>query len=92
MVHCTVTPRATTVVTVPTPGQPSLAVVRGTGSITIRCVSENGVQYQLQSATALSGQPGDWADDGAPQTGTGGVLTFTPATSGATKFFRVVVP
>jgi len=84
-------PRAVTV-TAPTPEQPTLAVVRGVGLITINFVSQSGVQYQLQSTTDLSTLPAGWANDGVPQTGNGGVLTFTPSTGPGAKFFRVIVP
>ena len=84
-------PRAIAV-TAPTPGQPTLAVVRGSGLITINFVSENGVQYQVQSATDVNTLPAGWANDGVPQAGTGGVLTFTPTTGPGAKFFRVIVP
>ena len=74
------------------PPRPIVTVARGTGSITIGFVSQSGVQYQLQSATSLSGLPAGWANEGATQAGTGGVLTFTPPTTGPAKYFRVVVP
>jgi hypothetical protein len=79
-------------VAAPTPGQPTLAFAPGVGLITISFASQSGVNYQLQSATNLTGLPGGWANEGAAQPGTGGVLSFTPATAGAAKFFRVIVP
>jgi len=45
--------------------------------------------YQLQSSRAL---PSGWSDSGAPQTGTGSVLTFTDpgaATNASSLFYRV---
>ncbi|HWN93408.1 MAG TPA: hypothetical protein VNT99_00110, partial [Methylomirabilota bacterium] len=84
-------PRAATVAA-PTPGQPTLAVARGSGLLTISFVSESGVQYQLQSSATVTGLPGGWANEGAPQAGTGGVLMFTPTTGTGAQFFRVIVP
>ncbi len=82
----------TVVVTAPTPGQPTLAFAAGVGMISISFTSQSGVNYQLQSATTLTGLPGGWANEGAAQPGTGGTITFTPATAGSAKFFRVIVP
>jgi hypothetical protein len=76
----------------PPTNQPTVVVARGVGTLQISFTSENGVQYQLQSSPTLSGLPAGWANVGAPQAGTGGVLTFTPPTTGAAMFFRVVVP
>jgi hypothetical protein len=84
-------PSTTITVTPPTPGQPTIVVTRGGGNIQISFPSENGVQYQLQSSTTVSGLPAGWANEGSAQAGTGGVLSFTPATSGNAKFFRVIV-
>ena len=79
-------------VTPPTPGQPTLAVSSGGGTLQISFISQSGVNYQLQTATSVTGLPGAWGNSGAPVPGTGGILTFTPPISGGFSVFRVIVP
>jgi hypothetical protein len=76
----------------PSPSQPSVTVARNAGNITIGFISQPGVQYQLQGATTLTGLPGGWTNQGAPQTGTGGPLTFNVPIAAGDGFFRVIVP
>ena len=78
-------PRALVVVVV----APTLGVSRGGGNVSITFPSQTGVNYQVQSSPALPAAT--WTNEGASLTGTGGTLTYSTATSGAAKYFRVVV-
>lgn len=69
------------------PARPSLASVQSGANAVITFTSQSGFQYQLQSTTSLGGT---WGDQGAPQAGNGGVLTFTVPTTSQQQFFRVV--
>jgi len=57
---------------------------------TVQIPSVPGHTYQLQYTTSLT--PANWTDTAAPQSGTGGVLTFTDpggATNFPARFYRV---
>ena len=73
----------------PIPPVLQVASISG-GTVTLQWASTPGRQYQLQSTTSLS--PAGWTNEGAPVSGTGGVLTGT-LTIGPdqTKFFRLQV-
>jgi T5SS/PEP-CTERM-associated repeat protein len=73
-----------------TVGAPTISSISRVGNdMTIQVPSIPVLTYQLQSSPAL---PSGWADSGAPQTGTGGPLTFTDlgaATNASSLFYRV---
>jgi hypothetical protein len=65
-------------------------VSRSGQDFAVQVPSVNGHTYQLQFATSLI--PANWSDTAAPQSGTGGVLTFTDpggATNLPARFYRV---
>ena len=72
-----------------TPIPPVLQVASvARGTVTLQWASTPGRQYQLQSTTNLS--PASWTNEGAPVSGTGGVLTNTLTVgTDLTKFFRL---
>jgi hypothetical protein len=73
----------------PPPTAPTLTVTPSGSNIVITWPSQNGYSYQLQSTPGLE-PPVTWTNEGAPQPGTGGILTaILPATNG-NKFFRVL--
>jgi hypothetical protein len=76
----------------PTPPVPPVltpALTAGGDTLQITIASEPGFSYQLESRPDFDT---NWSDDGAPQSGTGGNLTFNVSGSGTgTRFFRVRV-
>jgi T5SS/PEP-CTERM-associated repeat protein len=73
-----------------TVGPPTISSISRMGNdMMIQVPSVPTLTYQLQSSRAL---PSGWSDSGAPQTGTGSVLTFTDpgaATNASSLFYRV---
>jgi hypothetical protein len=67
----------------------SLVIVKAGSDVTISFVSVAGASYKLQSATALTGQPGDWSDVQS-LSGDGGQVSATVAIGPDARFFRVV--
>ncbi len=72
------------------PGSPTLAIAWSADQLVLSFTSESGVQYQVQSATGLTGSPSDWADEGSPITGAGGTETYNAPVDSNAKFFRVL--
>jgi hypothetical protein len=72
-----------------TPIPPLLLVASVSGgTVTLQWASTPGRQYQFQSTTNLS--PAGWTNEGAPVSGTGGVLTNTLTVgTDLTRFFRL---
>jgi hypothetical protein len=66
-----------------------LDIVISGSSVNITFTGIAGVSYQVQAAIDLGATPIQWADEGAPLSGTG-TLTFSSSTGGGYKFFRVV--
>jgi hypothetical protein len=66
------------------------SITRSGTNITVQIPSVTCATYQLQVTPSL--KPATWTSLGAPQNGTGGVLTFTD-TGGATnrpgRFYRI---
>jgi fibronectin-binding autotransporter adhesin len=63
-----------------------------TGTFSVGIQSYTGHTYQLQYAATLA--PSSWSNLGAPAAGTGGVLSFTDTSSGASAkagFYRILV-
>ncbi len=68
---------------------PVLTLSPSGGNIQVIYAAQNGVSYQLQSATNLT-SPVFWANEGSAQPGNGGTLTNTVPATDAQKFFRVL--
>jgi hypothetical protein len=81
-------PRPPSGVTPPTP--PTLTFSVSGSTLNITFPSQNGVSYQLQSATVLLSGGTVWTDVGSPAAGTGGLITLPVSiTTDAQVFFRV---
>jgi hypothetical protein len=72
-----------------TPDPVDLEILVNGNSVTVSFVGVAGVNYQVQSATAMTGSPSDWSDIGSPLSGAG-PLSYNTTTAGDAKFFRVV--
>jgi hypothetical protein len=81
-------PAPTTVVCTPA----SLSIVSSGGNVTISFTSQNGMSYQVQSATVLTSPATSisWSNEGGALPGNGETLTYSAAASSPQKFFRVV--
>ena len=65
----------------------------GNNDVVIQAPSVSGFSYQLQTTSSSLESP-VWTNSGVPQSGTGGVLTFTDpggATNTPTRFYQVAV-
>ena len=72
--------------------EPTIAFGRAGATLQLNVATENGLSYQLQSATTLTGQPSDGSNEGAAAVGDGTTKSFDQAIAPTgDKYFRIRV-
>ena len=72
------------------PNAPTILVGTAGGNIQLSFTTQSGVTYQVQSATVLTGAPGDWSNVGSTIAGDGTNKSFTELVGANNKFYRVL--
>jgi hypothetical protein len=74
-----------------TPNQPTAKLTASGNALTLTFSTQVGFSYQVQSATALTGQSSDWTDEGTAVAGTGSEVSRPVDQTGSSRFFRIKV-